>query len=305
MRLFLATSASRPAVVGDRLVTRNFGTGTIGFCSLAILSAFAVCLLPGTEVAFEQRPLRLGENLETVSASRFPTSPLSARSTSSTSAYTTTPWNFPPKVRNFPPKVKPSSSPPYARASAPPSCNSRQHPKQTPSAKSSAAPSSPANDCTSSGLKFSRGIRRNSFGSRIMPVLTDRRHERFAQELAKGKAQDELYKIAGYKPSRPHSSRLATHGNVVARVAELQGRAAERTLITVESLIVECEEVRKPQLNGTDRSCGCSHQGKGHSRRLANREARKQKCRSRAHVRRRACQVPHRTEWQGYCSSAG
>jgi hypothetical protein len=43
--------ASRPAAVGDKLTTRNFGTGTRGF-SAAEDRNTAVCLLPGTEVAF-------------------------------------------------------------------------------------------------------------------------------------------------------------------------------------------------------------------------------------------------------------
>jgi hypothetical protein len=43
---------SRAAKVADKLVTRNFGTGTRGFCSPADPST-AVCLIPGTELAFE------------------------------------------------------------------------------------------------------------------------------------------------------------------------------------------------------------------------------------------------------------
>jgi len=42
---------SRPAAVGDRLVTHNFGTGTRGFAASENLEV-AVCLLPGTEIAF-------------------------------------------------------------------------------------------------------------------------------------------------------------------------------------------------------------------------------------------------------------
>ena len=44
---------SRPARVADKLVTRNFGTGTRGFCSPDDPST-AVCVLPGTELAFER-----------------------------------------------------------------------------------------------------------------------------------------------------------------------------------------------------------------------------------------------------------
>jgi hypothetical protein len=43
--------ASRPAKVGDRLVTRDFGTGTRGFAAEEDLGS-AVCVLPGTELAF-------------------------------------------------------------------------------------------------------------------------------------------------------------------------------------------------------------------------------------------------------------
>ena len=46
---------SRPAKVADRLVTHNFGTGTRGFCSPDDRST-AVCVIPGTELAFE-RPI--------------------------------------------------------------------------------------------------------------------------------------------------------------------------------------------------------------------------------------------------------
>ena len=42
---------SRPASVGDRLRTSNFGTGTRGFAAPED-PATAVCVLPGTELAF-------------------------------------------------------------------------------------------------------------------------------------------------------------------------------------------------------------------------------------------------------------
>ena len=42
---------SRPAKVGDKLTTRDFGTGTRGFAG-AEDAAVAVCVLPGTELAF-------------------------------------------------------------------------------------------------------------------------------------------------------------------------------------------------------------------------------------------------------------
>jgi len=47
----LQSVLSRPARVGDKLTTRNFGTGTRGFAALDALTV-AVCVLPGTELAF-------------------------------------------------------------------------------------------------------------------------------------------------------------------------------------------------------------------------------------------------------------
>ena len=42
---------SRPAKIGDRLTTRNFGLGTRGFAA-SDEKYLAVCLLPGTELSF-------------------------------------------------------------------------------------------------------------------------------------------------------------------------------------------------------------------------------------------------------------
>jgi hypothetical protein len=47
----LQSVRSRPAKVGDKLVTRDFGTGTRGFADVDDLG-MAVCLMPGTELAF-------------------------------------------------------------------------------------------------------------------------------------------------------------------------------------------------------------------------------------------------------------
>ena len=47
----LQSVRSRPAKVGDKLVTRDFGTGTRGFAAADDLG-LAVCVLPGTEMAF-------------------------------------------------------------------------------------------------------------------------------------------------------------------------------------------------------------------------------------------------------------
>ena len=49
---------SRPAKVGDELTTRDFGTGTRGFAA-SENAGIAVCVLPGTELAFA-RPIEYG-----------------------------------------------------------------------------------------------------------------------------------------------------------------------------------------------------------------------------------------------------
>ena len=57
--------------------------------------------------------------------------------------------------------------------------------------------------------------------SRHVPVLDNQRHERFAQELAKGKTADEAYQLAGYKPNRGNATTPKANQSIAARVAEL------------------------------------------------------------------------------------
>lgn len=70
--------------------------------------------------------------------------------------------------------------------------------------------------------------------------LKNARHERFCQELAKGKSQVDAFQLAGFKATgaaaRANSSRLLTDANVAARVEELKAKAAERTVVTVEGI---------------------------------------------------------------------
>ena len=47
----LVSISTRPARVGDKLITRDFGTGTRGFAAEED-NALAVCVLPGTELVF-------------------------------------------------------------------------------------------------------------------------------------------------------------------------------------------------------------------------------------------------------------
>jgi hypothetical protein len=47
----LENVSARPARVGDKMTTRDFGTGTRGFCASEDVGV-AVCVLPGTELSF-------------------------------------------------------------------------------------------------------------------------------------------------------------------------------------------------------------------------------------------------------------
>lgn len=55
----LQHAKSRPAVKGERLTIRDFGRGTKGFCGTddfnsTLDNTAAVCVLPGTEIAFDK-----------------------------------------------------------------------------------------------------------------------------------------------------------------------------------------------------------------------------------------------------------
>lgn len=76
-----------------------------------------------------------------------------------------------------------------------------------------------------------------------MPVLQNQRHERFAQELAKGKSATEAYKAAGYEGDRTAASRLSTNVNIQERVREILARGAERAAITEEMVLRELGKI--------------------------------------------------------------
>jgi hypothetical protein len=75
--------------------------------------------------------------------------------------------------------------------------------------------------------------------------LKNSRHERFAQELAKGKSQVEAYGLAGYEPHDSAAARLFGNVRVQARVAELKERAAERTVVTVLDIAEQLDADRE------------------------------------------------------------
>lgn len=67
-----------------------------------------------------------------------------------------------------------------------------------------------------------------------MPILSNHRWERFAQELAKGLVPEEAYQAAGFKPARQNAHRLMTKDDVRARVDELKQRAAADVQVSRE-----------------------------------------------------------------------
>jgi hypothetical protein len=77
-----------------------------------------------------------------------------------------------------------------------------------------------------------------------MPVLKNAKHERFAQEVSKGKTAEEAYVSAGYLPSRKNASRLRTNEGIQSRIEEILSRAAEKVAVTVHDIAIQLDEDR-------------------------------------------------------------
>lgn len=69
-----------------------------------------------------------------------------------------------------------------------------------------------------------------------MSALSNPKHERFAQERAKGATADAAYELAGFKANRGNATRLNAIESVQSRIAEIQERAAVRAEVTVASI---------------------------------------------------------------------
>jgi phage terminase small subunit len=76
-----------------------------------------------------------------------------------------------------------------------------------------------------------------------MPVLANARYERFAQELAKGLDKNAAYAVAGFKPNNSNCCRCAARPEIVARVEELLGKAAEKAVITKARVLDELAKI--------------------------------------------------------------
>jgi hypothetical protein len=78
-----------------------------------------------------------------------------------------------------------------------------------------------------------------------MPPLPNARHERFAQELAKGKSANEAYQLAGFKANEGNCIRLKGNERVIARLEELQLRAANKAECTAADIAKQLDEDRQ------------------------------------------------------------
>ena len=67
-----------------------------------------------------------------------------------------------------------------------------------------------------------------------MTTLKNPRHERFAQELAKGKSAIAAHKLAGYRPDRGTASKLQHDANISQRVRELLDEGGRMARVATE-----------------------------------------------------------------------
>jgi hypothetical protein len=88
-----------------------------------------------------------------------------------------------------------------------------------------------------------------------MSVLSNPRHEAFAQALARGKSAAAAYAEVGYRSHRHNAAALARKKHISGRVAELQteqlaihqqsvAAAVVNTQVTIEGLIADAEAAR-------------------------------------------------------------
>lgn len=82
-----------------------------------------------------------------------------------------------------------------------------------------------------------------------MPMLANPRHERFAQELAKGTSVPQAYYLAGYI-GICNISRLKNHPPIAARVEELLTEGARRTEVTAAATITELGRIAFADIRG-------------------------------------------------------
>jgi len=64
-----------------------------------------------------------------------------------------------------------------------------------------------------------------------MPILSNPKHEKFAQSIVRGKSQTDAYMIAGYSPygASGNASRLIANDSISGRIKELQMAQLEQS----------------------------------------------------------------------------
>lgn len=76
-----------------------------------------------------------------------------------------------------------------------------------------------------------------------MPILSNSKHERFAQALAQGMSASAAFVEAGYKAHGSNASRLSQNDKVRSRVDELLAAGAEKAGVTVQRIVDELAKV--------------------------------------------------------------
>lgn len=84
-----------------------------------------------------------------------------------------------------------------------------------------------------------------------MPVLSNPKHEKFAQELAKGKTATEAYVLAGYSANDSNAARMNGNERVQARLKEIADRVAEKV---VERIAIDKEWVLTRLVENVERA---------------------------------------------------
>ncbi len=91
-----------------------------------------------------------------------------------------------------------------------------------------------------------------------MAGLKNSRHERFAQEVARGKSAAEAYVLAGYKPNKGNPSTLKADQRISQRVDELLAErdkmARKATEKAIERLSIDCEWVLGKLVENVERA---------------------------------------------------
>ena len=78
----------------------------------------------------------------------------------------------------------------------------------------------------------------------IMPALTNKRQERFAQLLKQGIVPYRAYPLAGYRPHHDSPYRLRENAGVKQRLAELDMHFQAKTRVTLETICDKLDEDR-------------------------------------------------------------